>query len=177
MRKLFLCVLLLVAVAQAKAQTEVGRVSFVPQVGLNLTNINFWDGKVGFAAGVGVDYQLTNKLALSSGLTYSYLNYGMLDKTYSMGRVGIPVTLDLYLIDGLAVKAGVQADFKTNENDVATMNGFTFSIPVGLSYEFSRVVVDARYNIGVNTEETKDFVVNYKHEYNGWFQLTVGYRF
>lgn len=47
------------------------------------------------------------------------------------------------------------------------------SIPVGISYEYSHVVLDARYNFGL-TKLNKHNADNYK---NKVFSFTVGYRF
>lgn len=55
--------------------------------------------------------------------------------------------------------------------DLDGVKGFDFSIPVGLSYEFSNVVFDARYNFGC----TKTFEkADSRHSV---FQFTVGYKF
>lgn len=45
------------------------------------------------------------------------------------------------------------------------------SIPVGLSYEYQGIVLDARYNIGV----TK--IADNVDHYNNVIQITVGYKF
>ena len=51
------------------------------------------------------------------------------------------------------------------------VNTFDFSIPIGLRFEFSNVVIDARYNIGI-TKIEKD-----GKERNSVFQFTLGYKF
>ncbi len=48
---------------------------------------------------------------------------------------------------------------------------FDLSIPVGLSYEISNVVLDARYNWGL----TK--IVSNSDSKNSVFQITLGYKF
>lgn len=180
-RKLVMCLLMIVVAMQASAQSESGRVSFVPQVGGTYSNINLHTCKASFAAGVGADWQLTDKFFLSSGVFYNSLAYGIGEghnDSYSVGRVGVPVMAGYYLFGGLAVKAGLEADFKVNEGDKAEMQSTVVSVPVGLSYEVSNVVFNARYNIGLTTEETaKYYVTPIKHNFNGWFTLAVGYRF
>ena len=52
------------------------------------------------------------------------------------------------------------------------VNSFNFSIPVGLSYEISSFVIDARYNIGI-TKIFKDA----DQGRNSTISLTVGYKF
>ena len=51
------------------------------------------------------------------------------------------------------------------------MKSFAFAIPVGLSYEFSDFVVDARYNIGVTKALDN---VDSRHSV---FTFTLGYKF
>ena len=123
-RKLVMCLLMIVVAMQASAQSEPGRVSFVPQVGGTYSNINLHKCKASFAAGVGADWQLTDKFFLSSGVFYNSLAYGIGEghnDSYSVGRVGVPVMAGYYLLGGLAVKAGLEADFKVNEGDKAEM--------------------------------------------------------
>lgn len=50
------------------------------------------------------------------------------------------------------------------------IKGFELSIPVGLSYEISDFVIDARYNFGVTKVAEGD-------SKNSVFQFTVGYKF
>ena len=51
------------------------------------------------------------------------------------------------------------------------VKGFELSIPVGLSYEISDFVIDARYNFGVTKVADGDDCKN------SVFQFTVGYKF
>jgi hypothetical protein len=52
------------------------------------------------------------------------------------------------------------------------MNKFMLSVPVGLSYEYNRVVLDARYNIGIT-----DLFKGEGKMRNNVIQLTLGYKF
>ena len=47
------------------------------------------------------------------------------------------------------------------------------SIPIGLSYEFSNVVLDARYNLGI----TRAMTIADEGYRNKWLMFTVGYQF
>ena len=88
--------------------------------------------------------------------------------TYKLDYLNIPILAQYYLVKGLAIKAGIQPGFcvkKKGELEISesvagvtdsekfsgkiedTVNSFQFAIPVGLSYEFSNFVLDARYNI------------------------------
>ena len=49
-----------------------------------------------------------------------------------------------------------------------------FSIPLGVSYEYENVVVDARYNIGLTRISDIKYVKSPKSQV---IEFTVGYRF
>ena len=57
-------------------------------------------------------------------------------------------------------------------NDVK-MNTFDFSIPVGISYEYNRITLDARYNFGL----TKLISGSENAVHNKVFAITLGYKF
>ena len=91
---------------------------------------------------------------------------------------------NVYLTAGLAVKVGVQPGFNvgnsvtvdgntmsSSKKDYDGIKSVALSIPVGLSYEISNVVLDARYNWGV----TKAF--HGLDSKNSVFQVTIGYKF
>ena len=52
------------------------------------------------------------------------------------------------------------------------MKKVDFSIPIGISYEISDFVIDARYNLGLTNINDTD---KYKSK-NGVIMLTVGYK-
>ena len=58
-----------------------------------------------------------------------------------------------------------------NKDDMDDAKTVDLSIPVGLSYEYSNFVFDARYNFGV----TK--VADDADSKNSVFQFTLGYKF
>ena len=93
---------------------------------------------------------------------------------------------NVYVVPGLAVKLGVQPGFNVNSKGKVVANtsvgsasketelnakSVDFSIPVGLSYEYKNVVLDARYNWGL----TK--VWDNLDSKNSVFQFTLGYKF
>ena len=47
---------------------------------------------------------------------------------------------------------------------------FDFAVPVGLSYEYKNLVIDARYNIGLTRMVEDD------ESRNRTFQFTIGYK-
>ena len=111
--------------------------------------------------------------------------------------INIPLLANLYIAKGLAIKTGVQfgylvgankgynefeksyygsGDRKTSRKSESVIDDcekFDVSIPVGLSYEISNLVFDARYTYGL-TETAKE-AFNYAK--NRVFSFTVGYKF
>lgn len=126
----------------------------------------------------------------SSALTHS---------RQKMNYVQVPLLVNQYILPGLAVKAGVQmgiltsAHFTYNETIIThkkdapdeygdkkhfdtdmkdVVNKMDVSIPIGVSYEYQRVMLDLRYHIGLkNTSKIEGI-----NEKNKFFTFTVGYR-
>ena len=202
MKKFFIAALMVASSVAAQAQQPEGTFSVQPKVGLNLAYMTEAgdDSKmrVGFAAGAEGMYQITDILGVSAGLLYS--QQGVKGELYDvkgtvkMDYLNIPVLANVYVAKGLAVKIGVQPGFLINNKFKAEVSDFSaemgikdafklgnldvdtktfdFTIPVGLSYEISNFVVDARYNWGLT--KTIDGVGDGTK--NSVFQLTVGYK-
>lgn len=105
----------------------------------------------------------------------------------------LPIMANYYVLPGLALKAGIQPAFRVKarieqngnkidlDNAIDAMydgndnklNTFDLSIPVGLSYEYAHITVDARYNFGV----TKLISNSDESIYNKVFIMTLGYKF
>ena len=115
------------------------------------------------------------------------------DVTMNIYYGHLPVTLNYYVLPGLAVKAGIQPGFrvKANVNEDGTkidfdkflatlypgedvkMSTFDLAFPVGLSYEYCGVTLDARYNWSVlKLIKGVDETVR-----NQVFVVTLGYKF
>ena len=116
-----------------------------------------------------------------------------------MDYISVPLVGHSYIAPGLSINVGVAPSFliygkyhagmlsydldadghRTNVQegvlDIDTKKGlrnFTLSIPVGISYEYENVVLDARYNVGMLNV--------YKHGLsarNKVFEVSVGYKF
>ena len=185
MKKFFVLLAFCGSVFAANAQSEVGSITLQPKVGINLASMTDYDDskmKVGLVAGVEAAYQLSDVLAVSAGLNYSMQGVkGDGDAKIKTEYINIPILANYYVAPGLAIKAGVQPGFlmscKTDdgENDVDAKDfaeKFDLSIPVGLSYEISDFVIDARYNFGL-TKVWKDL----DDSKNSVISLTVGYKF
>lgn len=135
----------------------------------------------------------------AAGQNATRKGYTFTEQNNTFGYVMIPVMAHYYLTKGFAVKAGVELGFLTNAKKEWTRTDFTiadetnvrtfdkpianetdlkddaksvaFAIPVGVSYEYEHVVLDARYHIPLTKSmETID-------THNRLFTITVGYRF
>ena len=191
MKKVLLAAALMISSVAAFAQHAVGTVTIQPKVGLNIANFtdaDDADARVGFVAGAELEYQASDIFSISAGALYS--QQGCKGKeagvtlTQKLDYINVPIMANVYVAPGFAVKLGVQPGFKVNaeaeakngSNRIAAgnsseFNSVDFSIPVGVSYEFSNVVLDARYNWGL-TKPIKDL-----DNKNTVFQFTVGYKF
>lgn len=192
MKKFLASALMFLAASTATfAQHEVGSVTLQPKVGVNIASLTKNDGgdpRWGFVGGLELEYQATDIFSLTGGVLYSQegakndLQGGKV--TTKLDYINIPILANVYVAKGLAVKLGVQPAFNVNsEVKLASGNSstshntdaktFDFSIPVGLSYEFSGVpvVIDARYNWGL-TKVADNF-----DSKNSVFQITLGYKF
>ena len=118
---------------------------------------------------------------------------GNVDGTVKLDYINVPILANVYVANGFAVKLGVQPGFlinnkvKVSQNGVnaevdlekafkaagidAKLNKVDVSIPVGVSYEFSNINIDARYNWGL----TK--IIDQDNSKNSVFQITVGSKF
>jgi hypothetical protein len=151
--------------------------------------------KLGLVAGAEFGYFVADPFAVTAGALVSMQGSGFKDTDYSKDKsstftyLNIPILANYYIIPGLAVKAGIQpgfllavkkkwSDYYNNawhDEDSTDKDGtksFDLSIPLGLSYEFSDFVVDARYNLGVANISDVDHV----SVKNSVIMLTVGYK-
>lgn len=162
----------------ANAQAEVGSITIMPKVGLtfaDLTDASGSDMKIGLVAGAEAEYQMNEKFSLGAGLLYS-MQGCKIEENYNMDYICIPLLAQYEVKSGLKVKAGLQPAFlmsaKWDGNDVKdACETFDLSIPVGVSYQISDFVLDARYNFGLS----KAFKVG--DSKNSVIALTVGYKF
>ena len=125
--------------------------------------------------------------------SYIYLTDFRTDLNY----ISIPVLAQAHVWKGLTAKLGIQTDVlvsaRSKANEEVKYNGVThfekyntdikdklhscvFSIPVGLSYTYKNIELDARYLWGISkVADTKD--ENDKDLKNSTFAITLGYRF
>lgn len=220
MKKFMLMAAMMVAVVSAKAQFEPGTFSLQPKMGgqvawlSNMPQLPIARGYemdksalAGFVIGGEAEYQLTDKFSVAGGLNYSLQGsawsdlsvpgiFDLKDAKFELGYVTVPVTANLYLFEGFAVKAGVQFGFLTDAKVKATSESsvdgvtlkvesdldmkdqcekFDLSIPIGVSYQFKvPIVLDLRYNLGL-TKVNKNSAN--KDSKNNVVSFTVGYKF
>jgi len=197
MKKVLFAALMMFSSVGAFAQHAVGSFNLQPKIGVsiaNLTDIKDSDPRVGLVAGVEGEYQVSDIFSISAGALYSM--QGAKSTISALGQsatattkldyINVPIMANVYVVKGLAVKLGIQPGFKvssTKKTDTSSLVGtgttshdikaqsVDFSIPVGVSYEYSNFQLDARYNWGL----TKVFE-NGKDK-NSVFQITLGYKF
>lgn len=125
-----------------------------------------------FYTEMGCKYENANQELYNTPGNYMGLSNGQTNIKY----VSLPLTMNMYVAKDFALKLGVQVSlrggktgkteitstkFKVNDDgttdyDKPTQEKFDYntksvdvSIPIGLSYEFMNVIVDARYNLGL----------------------------
>ena len=191
MKKLFAMAAFVLSSVGAFAQYSAGDVTLQPKVGLSISSVtgDGTDFKAGFVGGAELEYHVSPVVGISGGILYSMQGAKIKDvddAKMNMNYVNIPILANFYVAPGLAFKAGIQPAFNvSNEvkvqgvtidydkyaDDGDAIKTFDFSIPVGISYEYQNVVLDARYNIGVSKIADGDA------GRNSVFQLTLGYKF
>lgn len=193
MKKLVLLASMLLAFVSVKAQSEVGAFSLRPTVGMNIgfmTNAEGSDPRVGLVVGAELEYQATDVFAISGGLLYSQQGAKMndmdIDGTMKLDYINVPILANFYVAKGFAFKAGIQPGFNVNDKAKASgsgasvemglgdlSKGFVLAVPIGLSYEFSNIQLDARFNWGV----THALSNSYDSCNSNAFMITLGYKF
>ncbi|MBO4720322.1 MAG: PorT family protein [Prevotella sp.] len=211
MKKSLLLLAILALTMSVHAQHEEGDITIQPRVGVSFSNITGDDlfsedskMKVNLTYGFEAEYYFTDKLSIAGGLLftnqgYKFDYYDEIDanssNTASLNNyyAAVPITLNYYLVEGLAIKAGVQPSFRVKTklkadgvkmdldealdflfpNQEVTLNKFDFMIPVGFSYEYNKIVFDARYNFGL-IKLFKDIDAS---SHNSLITLTLGYKF
>ena len=201
MKKIMMMAAMMLLSVGAFAQNEVGQLTLQPKAGINLATMTGdldTKTKIGLVAGVEAEYGISENFGLAFGALYSMEGfkgnavafggtgasaYMIEDVKYNLDYINIPILAQFYPVKGLAIKAGVQPAFNVrhktssdtdaaDKKDIENIKSFNFSIPVGLSYEISDFVIDARYNIGVTT-----LVKEADQGRNSTFSFTLGYKF
>ena len=190
-KMMMIAVMALVAMTASAQKTlrDSGTFTLQPKAGLALGNFSGDYIKVagqddptirvGFIAGVEGEYYINDWLSAAAGVNYAQQGWKFDDETTKLDFLNIPLTANFYVAPGLALKTGFQIGFmlsaKDDDIDVKELYESTnISIPLGISYEISNFVFDARYNIGLSNL--------YKHSGSDFkgrsdlIQITVGYK-
>ena len=203
MKKFFTAALVALMSLTASAQTpEKGEISLTPMAGISYGGFFGYeykgggdtpnrDGNVGFTVGAELGVMNSNFFKSSIGVQYinssTSLGFGKATD-FKNDYIAIPVLANFYVADGFAIKAGVQPAFLVSSkigsiDSKDYVKSFDFTIPVGLSYEFSNIVLDARYYIGTqNLVKDGNYVgtvdgSGFRSLTNGYATITVGYKF
>ena len=194
MKKLLFATLAMFFVTfESFAQVEQGVFSIKPAAGITIANLtgSGASSKIGFTGGAELAYQATDILGLSAGVMYSmegakddiHTEVGRYDAKVNLSYLNIPVMANFYVFDNLALKIGIQpacllkAEAKlgsSTTNIKSQVEKFNFSIPVGISYEFGNLMIDARFAMGLTKVTKKTAEVN--DAKSSVFQITLGYR-
>lgn len=149
------------------------------------------------------DFSIYDGTDADEPTTRKYTGYSdyKVDRQY----VNIPLMAEVYVARNFALKAGVQLGFlvkaerthseqeytvkksgeytylstvEQKQDEKEYLNKVDISIPIGLSYEYENVILDARYNIGLTNAANKNVSTLLGiGERNKTFEFTVGYRF
>jgi hypothetical protein len=193
MKKLMMIAAMMLMSVGAFAQ-EAGEMYIKPMVGATFSTITDFDNskfKFGLIGGAEFGYNISDAFAVTAGALYSMQGAGakdsdnMKDASTTLTYINIPILANYYIAPGFAVKAGFQPGLMVSAKSKYTANGhehettgtsgyktFDISIPIGLSYEISDFVIDARYNFGL----TKIYDHDAGSSKNSVIMLTVGYK-
>ncbi|MQP12389.1 PorT family protein [Prevotella copri] len=180
MKKLLVMAAMVLSSVGAFAQYSAGDITIQPKIGLSIASVGGdvdGDYKAGLVVGAEAEYHVSPLIGVSAGLLYSQQGCKWsvededVDVKWKPAYLNIPILANFYVANGLALKAGVQPAFMVAKDDAKEVNTFDFSVPVGISYEYMNISLDARYNIGC-TKVWKDV-----KGCNSVFQVTLGYKF
>lgn len=183
MKKVLFIMAVLFASLTASAQQRVGGLEIIPKVGFNLANLagDISNNSIKFALNGGADamYQVSPMIGLSGGLFISAQGCeGENDTSISLTSLNIPLLANFYVAPNLALKTGLQPGFclsakskyKDHSYDIDTQTIY-LDLPLGISYEISDFIIDARYNLGLSKVFKSSGSVR-----NSVIQFTIGYK-
>ena len=195
MKKMMMMLLMATVALTASAQNTLrdnGTFTLQPKVGIGIGRLSGeWKtysgvedkSRIGLVAGVEGEYYATEWLGIALGVNYAQQGWKMegngLEETFKYDYLNVPLTGNFYVAKGLALKTGVQFGFlmsaKVGDSDVKDgCEKLNLSIPIGVSYEISNVVLDLRYNLGLSKTNKEG---NDNKLRSDLFQITLGYKF
>ncbi len=201
MKKFLIIVALLTTSVTLLAQHDEGDFTIQPKVGLNIATLSDADKAIAhFHLGLEAEYMFTDKFSVGFGAMLSnqgakYNASGALGRyEIDLDYVQVPILANYYILPGLAIKTGIQPGFKMRAkakfddhkidldqlyglynnvtDDNTKVGSVDISIPVGISYEYKNIVLDARYFWGLTKVLNRGEAF-----YNRVFMLSLGYKF
>lgn len=195
MKKLLMMLVMATVAMTASAQNTLrdkGSFTLQPKAGVGIGTISGnWTtiggekdkARIGFVAGLEGEYYAADWFGLAVGLNYAQQGFKFEAEDYKettkLDYLNVPIVGNFYVAKGLALKTGFQFGFlmnaKLDSQDIKDLcNKVNFAIPVGVSYEIENVVLDLRYNIGLNKTNKAD---NGNKARTDLIQITLGYKF
>ena len=202
MKKLFVIAAMMVAAVAANAQitlkpmagltiatiTDMDDNSFRPGLAAGAEAEYLVNDMFGVSGGLLVSMQGTNYDDYS--VTVNGVTNGWKDYSSTLTYLNIPLLANVHVAKGFAIKASVQPGIllsakvkqteivnnAENDWDRSSTDGLKkldISIPLGVSYEISDFVIDARYNLGL----TKINENGSNSSKNSVIMVTLGYKF
>ena len=195
MKKLLMMLVMAAVAMTASAQNTLrdkGSFTLQPKAGVGIGTIaGNWTtiggekdkARIGFVAGLEGEYYAADWFGLAVGLNYAQQGFKFEAEDYKettkLDYLNVPIVGNFYVAKGLALKTGFQFGFlmnaKLDSQDIKDLcNKVNFAIPVGVSYEIENVVLDLRYNLGLNKTNKAD---NGNKARTDLIQITLGYKF
>ena len=195
MKKLLMMLVMATVAMTASAQNTLrdkGSFTLQPKAGVGIGTISgSWTtiggekdkARIGFVAGLEGEYYAADWFGLAVGLNYAQQGFKFEAEDYKettkLDYLNVPIVGNFYVAKGLALKTGFQFGFlmnaKLDSQDIKDLcNKVNFAIPVGVSYEIENVVLDLRYNLGLNKTNKAD---NGNKARTDLIQITLGYKF
>lgn len=195
MKKLLMMLVMAAVAMTASAQNTLrdkGSFTLQPKAGVGIGTIaGSWTtiggekdkARIGFVAGLEGEYYAADWFGLAVGLNYAQQGFKFEAEDYKettkLDYLNVPIVGNFYVAKGLALKTGFQFGFlmnaKLDSQDIKDLcNKVNFAIPIGVSYEIENVVLDLRYNLGLNKTNKAD---NGNKARTDLIQITLGYKF
>jgi predicted porin len=195
MKKLLMMLVMATVAMTASAQNTLrdkGSFTLQPKAGVGIGTISGnWTtiggekdkARIGFVAGLEGEYYAADWFGLAVGLNYAQQGFKFegedFKETTKLDYLNVPIVGNFYVAKGLALKTGFQFGFlmnaKLDSQDIKDLcNKVNFAIPIGVSYEIENVVLDLRYNLGLNKTNKAD---NGNKARTDLIQITLGYKF
>ena len=198
MKRILFLALISVWTIGAAAQDEAGSLTVQPKGGLIVSSLMDWNRvKAGYCFGAELEYRLTDGFSIALSALYSDQggndNSNGVKSTLDLDYLNVPLMANCYVVGGLALRVGVQLGVRLRSSfrmdgvkmnmdefmalyyhetgEKTTFRRTVFSVPVGISYEYHRIVLDMRYHFGVTS-----YIDLGNPLRNNVVQLTLGYK-